>query len=166
MSDTENRTAKAITARSVKLGATTYLQSASLMMMVPGTEDNAEPAPTGWTLEIAGPAHARTVEMGNRQAARFNKQASDKERARVNGRKWAPADRDPEDVRREAVEDITCRIIGWSPDPDFEDGKGPISYSESAAVDLFMDRAKGSYFLQLVRFITDETSFMKASAKG
>jgi hypothetical protein len=151
---------------SVKLGGTIYLQSATLMMMQPGTEDADNPVPTGWVLEVAGPAHPRTVEINNRIAARLNKLSADKDKARVNGKKWTPAERDPEDVRREAVEDIANRIIGWSPDPDFEDGKGPIPFSDDAAVEIFMDRAKGSYFLQLVRFITEERSFLKASAKN
>lgn len=150
---------------SVKLGGTLYQTTAVLKMAFPDTVDSDNPKYTGWDLVIAGPGHPRTIEINNRIAERANKQASDRDRARVNGKKWNPPAPSPDDVRRETVSDACYRIVGWTGDPDFEDGKGPIAYSEEAAVELFMDQRKGSYFLQLIKFLYDDGTFMPASAK-
>lgn len=151
---------------SVKLGNHTFLLVGTLRMAVPGTETDDKPQYLGWDLEIAGPAHPRSDELFKRQAQRINDRNAAQEKSRVNGKKWKPEERAPDEVRKETVEDVTYRILGWKPDPDFEDGKGPIAYSEENAVELFMDRSKGAFFVQLTRYLFDDKSFSKGSVAG
>jgi hypothetical protein len=145
--------------KSVNLAGQTFLQTAELQMMMPGTNE-----PSGWVLIMAGPSHPQSVEYFDKMARRANKRAGDIERAQVNNRKWKSPDedRDPEDVRRDTVAGIVSRIVSWSPDPDF--GQGPIGFTPDAAIDLFMDRSKGAFFVQVVDFLTGEKAFLKASA--
>lgn len=155
-------TDETVKAGPVKLGGTTFLETYDLPMVIPGTNE-----PNGWIITLAGPSHPKSQALFDRQARRANKKAADIERAQVMGRKWkGDEDRDPNDVRRDTVASVVARIVGWSPNPDFEDGKGEIAFSDDAAIDLFMDRDKGSYFAQIVEYLSAEKAFLKASVKG
>jgi hypothetical protein len=146
---------------SVKLGGTTFLESFDLMMMIPGTNE-----PTGWVVTLAGPAHPQSQALFDRQSRKSNKKSAAIEMAQVNGKKWkGDDDRLPAEIRRETISNIVSRIVTWSPAPDFEDGKGPIEFSEDAAIDLFLEPSKGGYLKQVVDYFDSEKAFLKASAK-
>lgn len=133
------------------------METADLHIVSQGTNKR-----TGWVITCAGPSHPQTIAlMDEAERERLNK-AAQIERAQVNGRKWkGDEDVDPQESRRKTIRQIVSRIVTWTP-VDF--GTGPIEFSPKAAVELFMDPAKGAYFGQLVDFITAERAFMKDSA--
>lgn len=147
-------------ATALKMGHTIFLQTHDLQMFIPGTNE-----PSGWVITLAGPAHPQSIEHFERVTRRLNKRSADIERAQVMGRKWkGDEEKTPDESRRETVEGIAARILGWSPNPDFEDGAGAIEFSREAAIKLFMDRSKGAFFAQIVEYLTGEKAFLKASA--
>lgn len=135
-------------------------ESAVVEILYPGTSK-----PTGWKIEIAGPAHPKTIAMTNDAAReRLNKERAI-EFAQINGRKWKTDDETPEDRARRNVTRLVGRIIGWSPDPVFRNVQvEPIVFSEKAAVDLLLREDMGWVLSQIADYITSETAFTQASA--
>lgn len=135
------------------------LDTAELHIVKPGTNK-----PTGWVITLAGPGHPQTIAIADEaQRERLHKEAAI-ERAQVNGRKWkGDEDMSPEQARRKIVTGVCRRIVGWTP-VDF--GEGPVTFSQENAVKLFMDPAKGSFYLQVVEYLTGERAFMKGSASN
>lgn len=131
--------------------------TAELHIVRPGTNQR-----TGWVITLAGPGHPKTIALNDvSERERLHKNAAI-ERAQVNYKKWkGDEDVDPADSRRKTIAGVVGRIITWTP-VDF--GDGPVEFSDKAAIDLFMDPKKGSYFGQIVEFLTAERAFMKASA--
>ena len=70
-------------------------------------------------------------------------------------------DEQPEESRRKFISRISRRIVGWTP-VDF--GDGPVEFSQDNATKLFMDPKFGSFFVQVVDFLTAERAFIKGSA--
>ena len=139
------------------LGAFLAADTADLHVLVPGTNKRS-----GWVITCAGPAHPQTIALNEEVAHESAQKNAEIERAQVNGRKWkGDKDYDPEADRRKSVSRVCRRIVTWTP-VDF--GSGPIEFSHEAAVKLFLDRRMGSFYLQLVEFITAETAFIKDSA--
>lgn len=134
-------------------------QTADLNVVYPGTNQ-----PTGWIVTFAGPSHPKSMAFSDEATREMAKKTADIERAQVNGRKWkGDDDLDPQDIRRKNISNVIRRIVTWTP-VDF--GTGPVEFEEEAAIELFMDPAKGNYFAQFVDFLTGEKAFFKASAKG
>lgn len=122
----------------------------------------ADNTPTSWQITMAGPGHPKTVAL----SARFERERLAKsaaiEQTQINGRKWTAEVPTGEENRRENVLSVIGRIVDWTP-VDF--GNGAISFSEDAAVELFLDPRKGAYFSQIVNFLTGEKAFFTNSAK-
>ncbi len=129
--------------------------TAELHVVKPGTNIR-----TGWVITLAGPGHPQTIALQNEGERERLHKAAEIERAQVNGRKWKGDDDQPEEARRKLVSRVTRRIVGWTP-VDF--GDGPVEFSHDNAVKLFIDPKKGSYFGQVVDFLTAERAFMKDS---
>ncbi len=133
--------------------------TAELHIVRPGTNIR-----TGWVITLAGPGHPQTIELSDLSTRESLAKSAAIERAQVNGRKWkGDEDEQPEQARRKTVSRVCRRIVGWTP-VDF--GEGPISFSHENAVKLFMDPKKGSFYLQIVEFLTADAAFMPGSANS
>jgi hypothetical protein len=132
--------------------------TAELHIVKPGTNIR-----TGWIITLAGPGHPQTIEMMNEGERERLHRSAEIERAQVNGRKWKGDDEQPEESRRKFVSRVVRRIVGWTP-VDF--GSGPVEFSQENATKLFMDPKMGSFFVQIVDFLTADRAFMKGSASS
>jgi hypothetical protein len=132
------------------------LDTADLHITKPGTN-----IPTGWVITLAGPGHPQTIALSDEATRENLARSAAIERAQVNGRKWkGEEDQSPEAARRKTVTSVCKRIVSWTP-VDF--GEGPVPFSLENAVKLFMDPKKGSFYLQIVEFLTAERAFMRGS---
>lgn len=120
--------------------------------------------PTGWVWTIAGPGHPKTIALNERLTKENFARSKAQEIARVNGKKWAPADDDADDIIRRTAENLAERVLGWTP-IKFHGEDYP--YNTANVVALFLDPARGDTLVtQLAEFVADEKSFMKRSANG
>lgn len=135
------------------------LDAVTIDIMVPGTTK-----PTGWKVELAGPAHPQSVAIGEDVSqAMFDRNAAI-EFAQVNGRKWKGDGETLEERRRKNVTIVCRRILGWSPNPTFRFVQSdPIVFSLKAAVDLFIRPDMMLYFAQIADYINGERAFMPPS---
>src|SRR6185312_11378145 len=110
------------------------VDTAFVEILHPGTG-----APTGWKIELAGPAHPKTVALG-KDLSRVNlRRQAQIEAQQANGRKVKPDVEEPEDRARRNVSSLVARIIGWAPNPVFKNvSPEPIAFSEKVAVDLLL----------------------------
>jgi hypothetical protein len=117
---------------------------------------------TGWTITFAGPSHDKTIAWQTESSRKNLRRQQQIEAAQVNGRKYKPEERGPDEQKRENVAWIVARIVDWSP---VRLGPGdPVAFSETAAMELLMRPDLGWAFVQMVEFLVDERSFTKASA--
>lgn len=146
-------------AASLDLSSSVYLDSFSLSIMKPGTSE-----PTGWTIELAGPAHPLTVAMANAISRENIEKEKAIEFAQVNQRKWKIEPETVEDRRRKNVMRVCQRIIGWSPNPIFKHfSPEPIAFSVSVATELFLRPDMGGFFVQVTDYLTGERAFTPPS---
>jgi|GEM_PF-3367180 len=141
------------------LSDTLPLLTHTLHLLRPGTQQKV-----GWAIELAGPAHEKTVAI----SALFAREAIEKEKAiefaQVNGRKWKVDEEDEVVRRRRNVGRVCARMIGWSPDPLFRFFQdGPVAFSEKTATELFLRPEMSRFFLQVTDYLNGEAAFMPPS---
>lgn len=129
--------------------------TAVLDILKPGGTD-----PTGWKITFAGPGHEKTIAWANENARRDLRRQQRIEAAQINGKKYKPDDREPEEVRRENVEWVVSRIVDWTP---IKIGADVIAFTPERAVSLFLDRKMAWALGQCIEFLVDERSFSKGS---
>ena len=135
------------------------VDSSVLEILKPGGTEG-----TGWKITFAGPSHPRTVAWANEAARRALRKQQRVEQAQANGKKYRADEREPDDVRRENVEWVVSRIIGWTPVRITSIAPEPIEFSDKAAIDLLMQPGMGWAFAQMVDFLGEERSFTPRSA--
>src|SRR5690242_702696 len=135
--------------------------SAMLEIILPGGK------PSGWKIELAGPAHPKTVAAADDVMRERLQKEKAIEFAQVNGRKYKVDEETPDDRARRNVSRIVQRIIGWSPDPLFKhiDDK-PIAFSEKAATDLLLRPDMGWVLSQIADYLMSETAFTNGSVQS
>ncbi len=116
---------------------------------------------TTWVWTFAGPGHAQTVAMANRQARDRLDDDRRREEARANGRQWVEPEETVEHVQLRNVNMIVDRLLGWSPVK--LDGEN-LQFSPDVARKLLLDPRKGQIFLQALKFLGDDRSFTTGSA--
>lgn len=116
--------------------------------------------PTGWKITFVGPGHEKAVAFANENARRDLRRQQRIEAAQVNGKKYKPDERDPDDVRRENAEWVVSRILDWTP---IRIGDELIAFSPERAIALFLDRKMQWAFGQCIEFLVDERSFSRGS---
>lgn len=145
----------------VDLSAAIPLNEGVLHIVVPGTNKR-----TGWDVTFAGPGHPKTIA----QTEEITRSALDKqeriEMAQVNQRKWKGEGKQPADIRRENVEWVVGRIIGWTPVTIKQFSPDPIEFSDKVAKDLLAQPYMVPYFIQMTEYLGDQASFIEASAKS
>jgi hypothetical protein len=119
--------------------------------------------PTTWRVTLAGPAHPKTVVWADRAARQNLRRQQMQEQAQVNGKKWKAEERTPEEQRRQNVEWVVARIVGWTPVRIEQFSPDPIPFSEPVAINLLSQPYMGFVFKQLVDYLSDEASFTKRS---
>lgn len=141
------------------LTSTRPLDVVTIDIMIPGTTK-----PTGWKVELAGPAHPQTIAIGDDVSQEIFDRNAAIEFAQVNGRKWK-GDGDTLEARRRKFVTVVCRrILGWSPNPVFRFVQPePIAFSLKVAVDLFLRPDMSLYFTQITDYINGERAFMPPS---
>lgn len=121
--------------------------------------------PTGWKIELAGPAHPKTVALGKELSReRLTKEAR-VEAQMANGRKVKPEIEDPDERARRNVASIVARIIGWSPNPIVNSiSTAPIAFSEKAAIDMLLRPEMAWVLGQIAEYLASERAFTQGSA--
>lgn len=126
-----------------------------LAIVKPGTAQ-----PNGWIITLAGPAHPKTIAFKNSaQRDRLHKEASI-EASQVNGRKYKPESRTPEEADSQTVKWLISRIVTWTP---VKIGSETIQFSDDAAANLFLRPAMAPYIAQIVDYLQGERAFMPTS---
>ena len=133
--------------------------AAILHVVAPGTNKR-----TGWQITFAGPGHPKTIAQTNELSRKSLHKAALIEQAQVNGRKWKADDKETADQVRENVAWIVGRIVDWTPVKISQFSPDPIVFSETIAIDLLAQPYMGPFFAQCVEFLTNEASFIAASA--
>ena len=143
----------------VDLSALTPTDSALLEILAPGGK------PTGWKIELAGPAHAKTVAVAEDAMRERLQKEKAIEFAQVNGRKYKVDDETPDERAQRNVGRLVKRIIGWSPDPLFKQvGPEPISFSEENATKLLLRPDMSWVLSQIAEYVMSEMAFTQGSA--
>lgn len=115
-----------------------------------------------WVISLAGPAHPKTKELADRSMRERLNEEKRQEMSRVNGKKYTPEDRTPDEARRRSVDNIVGRIVTWRGLAD--DAGIDVPFSPDTAREIFSDPANGLVFSRLIDFLTEEQSFIKRSA--
>lgn len=126
-----------------------------LEITYPGTGE-----PTGWILTIAGPGHPKTIALADAQAKANLSRQRLIEQAQVNGKKYKAPEIDVETERRQNLENIIARVIGWR--GLFIDGE-EVQFSEEKSKAIFLDRRYDKPIAQVIAYLLDEQSFTKRS---
>lgn len=115
---------------------------------------------TDWVWTFAGPAHDKTIAQGNRLARERLHEDRQQEAARVNGRKWKPAEESVDQVRAKNIEFVVERLVGWS---GASRGGKDFPYSVENAREVLQDRRKAALLTQSLEFLGETTSFTPSS---
>lgn len=116
-----------------------------------------------WRITFAGPGHPQAIALADKATRKRLRQEQDIERARVNGKKWNPEERSPEEVRRDNVAFVVDRIVTWS---GLVIGGQEVPFDHAAAMSMLLDPRAGSVFGRMFEFLVSEESFTKRSAKS
>lgn len=120
----------------------------------------ADGRPTGWKIQLAGPSHPKTIALNDASARKELHRQRQIEQAQINGKKYKAEEKSPDDVRRENVQSIVGRIIGWNP---VKIGAETIEFSEKVAENLFIKPEMGWAYVQIVEAFGDEKRFTPRS---
>lgn len=121
--------------------------------------------PTGWKITFAGPAHERTMAANDKLAKEALHHAKRIESARVNGKKFIPDDRTPEQARLENVKYLAARTLSWTPvNFSTEKDAPPYECTPENVEKLYLNAAFGWLLRQINEFLDDDRSFMTGSA--
>ena len=143
------------------LSASKPLDSVIIDLCYPGTTK-----PTGWRIELSGPAHPQTVALADEASREMIERQDAIEFAQVNGRKWKGDQQSAADRRRKNVGYVCRRIIGWSPNPTFSFvSPDPIAFSAATATELFLRPDMAGFFGQITDYLNSERAFMPPSEK-
>lgn len=115
-----------------------------------------------WVWTFAGPGHPSTIAQSNRLARERLHEDSQKEAARVNGRKWKSVEESPDDVRAKNANFIIERLISW--DGATRAGQ-PFPYSVESARQILLDPRKSGILIQALEFLGENASFTPRSPK-
>ena len=155
-------------ALNIELDLSTALPADSgiLEIRLPGSDK-----PTGWKIELAGPAHAKTIALGQDLARERLRKEAQAEAAQVNGRKYKPDLESVDERNLRNVTRIVQRIVGWSmhghAGPIFKQvSPEPIAFSEKTAVDLLMRPDMGWVLGQIADYLTSEAAFTQGSVQS
>jgi hypothetical protein len=116
---------------------------------------------TGWIWTFAGPGHPQTITQSNRIARERLHEDSQKEAARVNGRKWKPPEETVDQVRAKNIEFVVERLVGWQ---GATRGGKEFPYSPENAREILQDRRKAALLTQALEFLGEASSFTQSSA--
>lgn len=145
-------------AEALDLSAFLPADTAVLELVRPGTTTKI-----GWKVTFAGPSHPKAVAWNNDAARQNLIQSREIELARLNGKKYVPAEQDVEAARRDNVRWVVARIVDWTPVKLSADSP-TVSFSEQGAVELLMRPEMTAFYGQMLEFLNGEQSFTKASA--
>jgi len=120
--------------------------------------------PVGWTWEIAGPTHQKTIAQRNQQAREAASESRMQRQQRLNGKTVVLPEDDIEANRIKNANFWMERVLGWS--PVSLDGKEDYPYSKENGVKLLLDEKYGWLYLQLLEFLGEDARFLKISAKN
>jgi hypothetical protein len=123
--------------------------------------------PSGWKWTINGPSHPKALARAEQQSRKSLIEQKQIKQAQVNGKKFVAEDRSVDDAKRDNVEWIVSRTLGWNKPIVFKHIQPePISYSDEAVTKLLMRPDMGWLFTQIVDVLAEEKSFMKKSAEA
>lgn len=145
------------TPKGVSLAALKAVDETEIEILWPGGTEG-----TGWFVTLAGPGHPKSIAISEAAGKKNLRKQAQIEAATINGRKYKPAEIEVDEQRRENVEGVVGRIIGWRGLTD-DDG-ADVTFTDDAAIALFMDQKLGWAFWQIVEYLGDERSFTRRSA--
>ncbi len=132
------------------------LDTAELEIRHPATGE-----PIGWRITFAGPGHPQTIAFNNRVHVRRQREALEKERAQINGRKWKGEEKSLDAIRAENLAWVVDRIVDWTP---LKVNGKDVPFSCESAMRVFGDPRKEKLLLQCIEFLADEQTFFRRSA--
>lgn len=119
---------------------------------------------TGWRVTFCSDAHPKALAFSNNNARETLRRQRAIEQAQVNGKKYKPEDKEPDDVKSNNVDWVVSRVIDWTPvriPPWYPE---LLPFSDESAKALLMKPELGWVYTQFVEYLTDDKSFTKASA--
>jgi hypothetical protein len=131
------------------------LDEVEIEIKYPGTDES-----TGWFITLAGPGHPKTIEMAEIASQKNLHRQRMIDQAQINGRKYKAPEIDVETDRRQNLEGIIGRVIGWR---GLYVGGEEVPYSAENAQRILSDRRNDKSITQVINYILDDQSFMKRS---
>ena len=116
--------------------------------------------PTSWSWFFAGPGHPKTIAQTNQLVREKLHTDREQEQTRVNGKKWKAAERSPDEIRRENIDYVMGRLLGWSP---VRINGADVPFTDDNARNLLADHRK-DFLKQALDFLNDDKAFTKRSA--
>src|SRR6266446_89769 len=135
------------------------------------TEDTAEliinhpvtGEPTTWVWVIAGPSHPEAIKADDARANELKRDELEKERARVNGRKWRGELRTANEEKERSGQHFASKVLVWSP---VRINGADFPYSRGNVMKILLDPRYWGVYRQLLDFFGDERSFMKPFSRN
>lgn len=124
------------------------LDSNKLTVRDPVTGDK-----TSWIIEFAGPGHEKSIKLKNQQMHRGLKRA--RQGKQVD-------DLEPEEIETNSVDYLVGRMLGWE---GLASGGKEVPFSEDTARAFLSNPSNEWLRNQCNKFLTDEASFIRRSAK-
>ncbi len=118
-------------------------------------------APTTWVWIIAGPGHPAAIAADRTASDESRREDLQKEKARVNGRKWSGDFVDSVEQQQKNAGYFAKKVLGWSP---VRINGADLAYSVPNVVKILIDPHYQTVYKQLIDFLVDEKSFMKPSS--
>jgi len=138
------------------LGSVPVTDVAHLHVLHPKTTE-----PTGWIIDLAGPAHPETIAIGNEAVRERAVLEREQATAMARGRKVKLPDLDIEGDRTRTLGRIARRILGWT--PVTMNGEA-FAFSRDNAIVLLKDPRYAWVGTQILDFLGEDANFIGTSA--
>lgn len=117
--------------------------------------------PTEWQWIFAGPGHDKTLAQTERLSKERLHEGKAIKQAQINGKKYTVAEETPAEKRKENIDYVVERLVGWTP---VVIGGEDYAFSEANARALLSDPKNPDLLTQALEFLFADSSFMKRSA--
>jgi hypothetical protein len=117
--------------------------------------------PTTWVWTIAGPSHPEAIKADDERANEMKREELEKERARVNGRKWRGELRTADEEKQRSAQHFARKVLNWTP---VRINGADFHYSRGNVLKILLDPSYWLVYRQLLEFFGEEKSFMKPSS--
>lgn len=122
---------------------------------------------TGWKITLVPDWHPKAQAHSTANTRETLRRQARIEQAQVNGKKWKPEEKEPDEVRRENVDWVVSRIVDWTPVKIPLPGLPEVlTFSDENARVVLMRPEMNFVYAQLVELLVEEKTFTRPSAKS